>query len=309
MSSVDERANEVGRGQHGLATRAQLAAAGIGQRTVRRRLDGQRWTEPVPTVIDLGTHAASWAQAAMRLVLAAGPRALLSHRTAAFLHGFLDCPRPGRIDVLVDRIRHDSVGDVRLHTTVRILGDERTEVDGLPCTSEARTWIDLAALLTDEHLELVSYDLARRRPAIRTEARTLLERRKGAPGRARLLQVLEAMPAGLELMDSHFEVAGVRVFIDAGLPMPRLQLEIRDDAGVFVHRADAAWPDDKVLVAFDGRRWHDTPLRRARDRAQRQRLRELGWTVIVVHYEDLRGARLEALLARLRAALSPAAAT
>lgn len=303
---VDSRANAVGRGQHGLATRQQLRAVGIAGSTIRRRVLAGRWNEPVPTVIDLRTHPPTWGQAAWRLLLASGPDAVLSHRTAAHLHGFVDCPRPDRIDVLVPRGRHDEVaGSVRLHTTVRLDPDERAEVAGFPCTSEARTWMDVAAFLDDEHLELVSYDLARRRRRIRNDVRVLLDRRKGAPGRARLLSVLEAMPLGVERADSSFEVDVVARLVGAGIPPPSLQYEVSDDAGEFVHRADGAWPDRKVLLAMDGRLWHDTPLRRARDRAQRDRLSELGWEVVVVRYEDRNGARFEALVTRLRGLLGP----
>lgn len=301
---VDARANAIGRGQHGLATRKQLRAVGIAGSTVRRRLLAGRWNEPVPTVIDLRTHPPTWGQAAWRLLLAGREGAVLSHRTAAHLHQFVDCARPDRIDVLVPRGRHDEIaGSVRLHTTVRLCRDERAVVGGFPCTSEARTWMDVSAILDDEHLELVSYDLARRRPSIREDVRVLLDRRKGAPGRARLLSVLDALPPGVERADSVFEVDIVARLIAAGIPPPHLQYEVFDDADEFVHRSDGAWPDRKVLLAMDGRLWHGTPLRQARDRAQRARLEELGWEVVVVRYEDRNGARFEALVARLQGLL------
>src|SRR3712207_7767839 len=39
---------------------------------------------------------------------------------------------------------------------------------------------------------------------------------------------------------------------EAGLPAPELQYVVRDDAGGFLGRADLAWPDQEVLVEFDG---------------------------------------------------------
>src|SRR3712207_8766182 len=39
---------------------------------------------------------------------------------------------------------------------------------------------------------------------------------------------------------------------EAGLPAPELQYVVRDDAGGVLGRADLAWPDQEVLVEFDG---------------------------------------------------------
>jgi hypothetical protein len=300
MGSVDERAVAIGRDQHGLATRGQLATAGIAGRTVTRRVRAGVWREPAPGVIDLGTHPASWQQAARRLLLAAGDGAVLSHRTAAHLHGMVDCRRPGRIDVLVARGRHDEAAGARLHTTVRLHADERSLVDGLPVTGEARTLVDLAGLLDDAHLELVARDLARRRPALSAEVLVLADRRRGAPGLARLRRVLDALPLGIELAESPLEAEALALLARVGVPAPAVQHEVTDDQGRFVHRADLAWPSRRVLLAVDGRAWHDTPARRERDAAQRARLTELGWTVVVAHAEDLRGHRADALVARLR---------
>jgi very-short-patch-repair endonuclease len=39
---------------------------------------------------------------------------------------------------------------------------------------------------------------------------------------------------------------------EAGLPAPVVQYEMRDASGRFLGRGDLAWPEDRVLVEFDG---------------------------------------------------------
>jgi hypothetical protein len=83
-------------------------------------------------------------------VLAVGPRAVLSHRAAAALHGFL--PSAGAsIDVSTTADRRGGRG-IRVHGR-RVLGpDDSTTVDAIPTTTMARTIVDLAAPLSQDRL-------------------------------------------------------------------------------------------------------------------------------------------------------------
>lgn len=75
--------------------------------------------------------------------------------------------------------------------------------------------------------------------------------------------------------------------VQAGLsPVP--QVEVFDLLGRFVARLDLAFEEEKVAVEYDGN-WHAKPEQRAKDEARRQRLRECGWTIIVVTRDDLYG--------------------
>ena len=304
MDPVDVRAHRIGRRQRGLATRRQLLDAGISARTIARRLASGRWREPVAPVIDLGTHPDGCHRSVQRLLLAAGERAWASHETAAYLHGFLDVDRPDRIDVLVPRERHAEVGGVRLHTTVSLGADEMTRVDGLPCTTPARTLLDLAGATPTDELERFALDLARRRPKLMGEVGQLIDRRRGAHGRRRLLGVLANLPDDVARIESPLEVRGIQVFGQAGLPPPCLQYVVHDEAGAPIKRVDAAWPRARVVVEFDGAAYHDLIRQRDHDAAVRARIEAAGWQVIVVRAADLSGDRLAALLRRLRAAVT-----
>lgn len=303
MSSVDVRASQIGRSQHGLASRQQLRDVGISDATVRRRLGAGQWSEPLPTVIDLRTHPSSWSGRLQALLLAAGPEACTSHGTAACLHSFLDWLRPHRLDVLVPRGRHPRIGSVSLHTTARIAADEIVHVGGFACTSAARTLVDLSATQPAPVLERLALDLGRRNPRELAGVPDLLRRRPGAPGAAKLRTVIERLPADAALLESPLEVMGLARLSAAGLPQPRLQYEVHDVDGTRLKRVDAAWPDRRILVEFDGAAYHDTTDQRASDARIRARLRELGWAVIVLRAADLSGPALDAALDRLRRAL------
>jgi len=91
MGSWDARAAAaaLARRQHGLLTTAQLSDAGIDPRTLARLVRPGLIAPMRRGVYRLPGAPATWAQAALAAVLAAGPDALTSHLTAARLWGLL----------------------------------------------------------------------------------------------------------------------------------------------------------------------------------------------------------------------------
>jgi very-short-patch-repair endonuclease len=66
-------------------------------------------------------------------------------------------------------------------------------------------------------------------------------------------------------------------------------------------RLDFAWPDRRVAVEADGRRWHSSAADFERDRSKSNALNESGWKVLRVTWSDLDdpgplGATLKGLL-------------
>ena len=312
MDTVDRRAAELGARQLGLATRRQLTdEAGISARTLRRRLRSGSWRAPLPTVVDLRTHQPTWERSVLQLVLAAGPeRAWASHATAAYLHGFLDAPRPTTVDVLVPRGRHALVGGLPLHTTRSIGRDEVRCVGSIPCTDAERTLLDLAATTDVDTLERFALDLIRRRAGTAARLARLLDRHRNAPGRSRLLRALDRLPADAGQLESPLEVLGVQRLRRLGAPTFILQNVVRDEVGDRIRRVDVAWPSQRAAVEFDGAAYHDLTTVRAQDAEQRERLRACGWRVLPVRRDQLKGPALAAFVDELRAAAaSPAAPT
>jgi hypothetical protein len=103
--------------------------------------------------------------------------------------------------------------------------------------------------------------------------------------RRRNIRVAEQLLDLVEpLVESPMETRMRWQLIQSGLPVPVAQYEIYDRAGGFLARVDFAYPELRVAVEFDGS-WHWT--RRREDDRRRQRLRELGWTVLVFSADDV----------------------
>jgi very-short-patch-repair endonuclease len=74
--------------------------------------------------------------------------------------------------------------------------------------------------------------------------------------------------------------------LDAGLPVPTLQIEVWAD-GLLVGRLDMGYEILKVGVEYDGADHHSSPAQRQHDSERRERMTSLGWTIVVVRKEDL----------------------
>jgi predicted DNA-binding transcriptional regulator AlpA len=300
MSTVDVRASEVARSQYGRATRDQLrSTAGVSRSTITRRLRDGVWTEPVPGVIDLGTHAVSWRAQVVEVVLAAGDPAWASHLTAAHLHRFLDVPRPETVDVLVPRARHHKVGEHELHATRAIGLDEITERHGIACTTRARTLLDLASTSRPGDLERWLAQATRKDATLPRDVVELCDRHRHVPGRRRLLDAVGRLPDGAAELGSPLEVLGVQELLALGAPPFEVQYTVRDADRNRVKRVDVAWPERRTVLEFDGVAYHDLTDARAADELVRARMRALGWTVEVVRRADLGGAALPRIVRQL----------
>lgn len=305
---IDPRACAIGREQQGLVTRAQLTEAGIGARTVHRRLAAGIWREPDPGLIDLRTHQRSWPQRLWRARLLAGhDDAVASHRTAAHVHGWLDVAAPSTIDLIVPRERRRAVRGARLHRVRHLDGTEVCRIGAVPVTSPARTLLDLAEVLAEDRLQLLAWDGARRHHELPEQLAAVLvahPRRAGTPA---LRRIAAGLRPDLAAAESPLEVLGLFELGRLRMAPPALQHTVRDHDGRFVARVDAAWPALRIAVEFDGASHHDTPAARARDAARLARLQALGWTVVVLRHADLQAPDSSAAIRQLRTLLAAVA--
>ena len=67
-----------------------------------------------------------------------------------------------------------------------------------------------------------------------------------------------------------------------------------------LYRLDMAYVRERIVIEYDGVRFHDSPEQREYDRVRRQWLRAHGWAVIVVHKESFTGDALMEWTERLR---------
>jgi predicted transcriptional regulator of viral defense system len=191
--------------QHGVISRRQLLEIGMGRRAIVRRVEQGRLHEVHRGVYVAGVRRISRRGRWMAAVLACGPGALLTHRSAARLWGFMpsaiewvDVTRPDR------RVRRDGIVSHR----APVLNDERTVVDGIPVTSPFRTVFDLAAVLKLRELERAWHEAEVKGLRDRVSLPMLLERYPGRRGARNLWALLEAgEPVGFTRND--FEEAFV----------------------------------------------------------------------------------------------------
>lgn len=90
-------------------------------------------------------------------------------------------------------------------------------------------------------------------------------------------------------MGSELEGRLSRVLRRAGLPTPVAQHEVRTSRGRFVARLDFAYPELRLGIETHGYRWHGGRERWARDLARENRLKRMGWTVLVFTWDEVTG--------------------
>ena len=228
------------------------------------------------------------------------PHAVLRELTAAWIYG-ADVRQVGDLDVHVgyppNRRRRQRPG-------VRVCQEALTPNDiwlvgGSAVTSPVRTSFDCLRLLPDP-MGLVVAD------ALTHLGRTSIEEIASyfaGQRRLRNLRIGERLVPDIEPASESPRETRTRVrIVRSGLPRPVAQFVVRDFAGVFVARLDFAYPEAKVAIEYDGA-WHWE--HHLDDERRRARLRELGWTVIVITARDLYG---DEWLGRLARALHKAAA-
>src|SRR4051812_18311066 len=134
--------------QHGVVARRQLLELGLSAAALGRRVECGRLHPIFRGVYAVGHTAMPRLGRTHAAVLACGPDALLSHRSAAELWGLLRSSRY-IIDVTVPRRIRGQRG-IKVHYSSGAEPDER---DWIPVTSVAQTLFDLATTEPKRQLE------------------------------------------------------------------------------------------------------------------------------------------------------------
>lgn len=236
--------------QHGVVSLAQLLALGLTRRAVRVRLDEERLVRLHRGVYAVGHTALTPQSRDMAAVLACGPDALLSHRSAA-LSWLLLRSSSARIEVTANRGCKPKPG-ITVHRSRLIHPDDRAIVNGIPTTSVARTIVDLADVLGDSRLADAVNESEVLRLFNLNEVEATLERLPGRKGRHRLRRVLAAYSPDPSFTRSRAERRFLRLCAEHGLPKPSTCLFIGG------HELDAYWEDARLGIELDGEAYHHT---------------------------------------------------
>ncbi|NNG35155.1 type IV toxin-antitoxin system AbiEi family antitoxin domain-containing protein [Nakamurella aerolata] len=286
---------------NGLHTRTALLAQGVTDAEIKVHLrkgtlelvsrgtyrtvnSGAPW--PVQQFIDRSLAAAH-----------AAPKLILSHLSAAAVWGL-----PMARDANISRVHLTRIGSSgrrrqsgRLIHCANLLYDEVTILDTavgtVAITSPERTILDVGR--TESKLTAVTIGDAalHARLCSPDEVAEQLRRQSRQAG-------IPAARRALALLDGRAESPGetwVRVlFTEAGLPPSQSQVEVFDEAGRFVGRADGAITDAGLIWEYDGGGKYRELLRPGEDvtravldeKNRQDQMTELGWLVMRIDKRD-----------------------
>jgi very-short-patch-repair endonuclease len=244
--------------QHGVITTAQLGEIGVDRPGIWRRVRAGRLHRLYRGVYAVGYHRVSQHGRWLAAVLACGPEAVLSYRSAAALWGIrptsaavveVTLPSPGG--------RPNRPG-LWVHRTRRLSADEVSRHDGIPVTSAARTIADLRRILRPDHLQAA----IRRAEVLRLDIGTQPDHEP-------------------DLTRSELERMFLSLCRRNRLPLPAIGVRIDH----FV--VDFLWPKQRLIAETDGFRHHGTRSAFESDRERDVRLQMLGYTVARFTYKQV----------------------
>ena len=267
--------------QHTVVSLDQLKAVGLSASGVRKRGASGRLHRIYRGVYAVGhgrlTREGRW----MAAVLACGPKAVLSHRSAAGLWGLRPDNRASTDVSLPGRSARSRLG-IDVHRSTTLTPADCTIVDGIPCTTLARTLLDLAEVVDRRGLERAIEQAEVLRLFDLRAVDEVLARANGRRGAAVLRTVLEGLqePA---LTDTELEERFLALCRASSLPRPEVNewLDIDDLPAI---KADFLWRAERLVIETDGWESHGTRQAFERDRRRDERLKLAG-------YEPLRFTR------------------
>ncbi len=269
--------------QDGVFSRSQIASLKITKQQVQRWVDRDLIERVGRRSLAFPGTPRTWRFLLRSALFDAGSSAVLSHRTAAHLHQF-DGFGEGPVELTVPRRNRDRVISGVLHSTSGLLLIDRSKVDEVwPCTSPARTIIDLAQTCSREEAEN-AVDSALRLGACSAAflgKRLEVLRHTGLHGVTMLDSIL-VDSGGANRLERRFLV----LCRENGLSRPTCQV-VHRRAGQPVVRVDFDFAPLALIVEVEGNVAHSSPRQRQRDAERRRQLTSLGRVVTSFTFEDV----------------------
>jgi very-short-patch-repair endonuclease len=257
--------------QHGVVATWQLVAIGLTHDDIRYRARIGRLHRIHHGVYAVGHRKLTRQGHRMAAVLACGPDAVLSHRSAA-AHWGIGSPS-SKFDVTAPRDRRTRK-TIRAHTA-KLDSEDRTVHDGIPVTTVARTILDLAMQLSKDQLTYLIEEADRKHRLDLEALDRTIARRPRTAGTTRLTKVLAAYRGPADTR-SRLERAFRKLIAKARLPEPQFNVVV---AGLSV---DVYWPAWKLVVELDSERYHANPRAFETDRIRDATLQKVDIRVLRV---------------------------
>jgi Transcriptional regulator, AbiEi antitoxin len=259
---------ELAERQHGVVSIRQLETMlGYSRWAVEREVAAGRLHRLHRGVYAVGHRNISMHGHCLAAVLACGPEALLSHRSAAWLWGIWR-HGPGPLHVTGPQPRKPRL-PIQLHRSAILTKVDRGVEKNIPVTALPRTLLDCAVELRLSRMrrmlerseELRLFDLE--------PIEELLGRSGRHKGRRRLRQAI-ALYQPVPFTRSGFETRFLEAVVAVGLPRPAMNYV---EAGF---ELDAYWPEQRFAVELDTYATHGTNAAFERDHLRDEDLKLAG---------------------------------
>jgi hypothetical protein len=270
--------------QHSVVSTAQMTKCGATSSWISRRVKEGVIVRVGPSAYRIAGVRRAFENRAMAAVLSARSPALVSHRSAAYLHGFENLGVPGFVELTVPRHRRPRARTgIAVHESLAFGLAEPTVRNGIPVTGVARTILDCAPVV-EKPIRLLD-DALRRRIVTWDDlwscylAHNVTGRNVG-PYRRILLERDGNTPPGGEFAR---RMAGM--LAAGGLPAPVFEHPVVVDGHVYY--LDLAWPARMVAVECNDAGSHDVPKAFRRDPMKRNRCEVAGWSYLEFTWWDM----------------------
>ena len=176
------------------------------------------------------------------------PEAVFSQRTAAWLHG-LDLPPCDPIQVTVPKECGSSYRSGLAVRRAPVPAADVVERKGMPATTILRTLLEIAEARSPIE-PVVVFDMALRAALVTPhQLAALAADRAGLKYAKRLRRVVDLADHRSESpMESRLRT----ILVLSGVPRPELQVDLFDQLGNHLGRADLYYPDQRLVIEFDG---------------------------------------------------------
>lgn len=263
--------------QHGLVHGSQLRRLGLSPSSVAQRVAAGRLHRIHFNVFAVGHPVLTPDGRYMAAAMAGGRGAVISHRSAAALWGLRASSR-SRIDI-TGTTRGRASGGIDVHRSRTLTDADRARVRGIPCTSVARTLVDLAEVVDLRSLERALEQAEVMAILDGRALRAACERAFGRHGASKLRALLEPADDTETLTRSELEERFLALCDGAGVRRPRVNVWMTLGAGEEM-QVDFLWDRERLIAETDGQAAHGTRQAFERDRRRDQVLQMAGFRVV-----------------------------
>ncbi len=247
-----------GKCQTWLITRDQALDLGLSRHALDRRKRSGLLVPMFPGIYRIGACPESWPQHLLAACMWTPGAA--SHRSALRLLGIEGYS--GEVIEVTSTTHRVSRERIRIHHVSSLPSRDVMHVGPIPTTNPTRTLLDVGSVLSQRGLEEALDSALRRRLTSLDRLRAGLERLggRGSRGPSALSKLLDDR-GDVVATESALETRLSRLLRHQRLPQPQHQVEVCDEQG-FVARVDFAYPEVKIAIEVQSRRWHsDWPAR------------------------------------------------